>query len=186
MKGLMKAAFHDPNPVIMLEHKGLYWSKVAGTTEAKSIEPDEDYCLPLGKANSVLLASEAMIQQARTAVVITYGMGVYWAREAAAEFPGQIEIVDLRTLNPIDWELITDRVKQHGRVLVLTEEPVLNSFAESLAGRISQQCFTSLDAPVSVVGSANLPAVPLNMELEKRMLPNAGKVAVELKKLLAW
>lgn len=186
MKGLMKAAFHDPNPVIMLEHKGLYWSKVAGTAEAKSSEPDEAYMLPLGKANCVLQASEAMMAQAQTAVVITYGMGVYWAREAAAEFPGQIEIIDLRTLNPLDWDLIIDRVKQHGRVLVLTEEPVLNSFAESLAGRISQQCFTSLDAPVSVVGSANLPAVPLNMELEKRMLPNAGKVAAELKKLLAW
>ncbi|MBX2916381.1 MAG: tungsten formylmethanofuran dehydrogenase [Cyclobacteriaceae bacterium] len=186
MKGLMKAAFYDPNPVIMLEHKGLYWSKVAGTTEAKSIEPDEAYVLPLGKATCVLQASKEMITQAQTAVVITYGMGVYWAREAAAEFPGQIEIVDLRTLNPLDWELITDRVKQHGRVLVLTEEPVLNSFAESLAGRISQQCFTNLDAPVSVVGSANLPAVPLNMELEKRMLPNTGKVVAELKKLLEW
>ena len=112
-----------------------------------------------------------------------------WAcigREAATEFAGQIEIVDLRTLNPIDWNLITDRVKLHGRVLVLTEEPVLNSFAESLAGRISQSCFTDLDAPVSVVGSANLPAVPLNMALEKMMLPNASKVAEEIDKLLKW
>jgi len=186
MKGLMKAAFLDPNPVIMLEHKGLYWSKVAGTVEAKTIEPDEDYCLPLGKGNIVLHASEEALANANTALVITYGMGVYWAREAATQFPGQIEIMDLRTLNPIDWELITDRVKQHGRVLVLTEEPVLNSFAESLAGRISQRCFTSLDAPVSVVGSTNLPAVPLNMALEKMMLPNANKVAVELNTLLKW
>ncbi|HNU41859.1 MAG TPA: thiamine pyrophosphate-dependent enzyme [Cyclobacteriaceae bacterium] len=186
MKGLMKAAFHDPNPVIMLEHKGLYWSKVAGTAEAKTIEPDEAYVLPLGKANIVLQASEGMMVQSQTALVVTYGMGVYWAREAAAEFPGQVEILDLRTLNPIDWDLVVDRVKQHGRVLVLTEEPVLNSFAESLAGRISQYCFTWLDAPVSVLGSANLPAVPLNMALEKKMLPNAGKVAAELEKLLKW
>lgn len=186
MKGLMKAAFHDPNPVVMLEHKALYWSKLPGTADAKTIEPDEDYLLPLGKGNIVVQASAEKLATSETALVITYGMGVYWAREAATEFAGQIEIVDLRTLNPIDWDLITHRVKQHGRVLVLTEEPVLNSFAESLAGRISQRCFTDLDAPVSVVGSANLPAVPLNMALEKMMLPNAAKVAEELDKLLKW
>lgn len=186
MKGLMKAAFHDPNPVIMLEHKGLYWSKLPGTADAKCIEPDEAYQIPLGKAKLVLRTDEALVAEAQTALVITYGMGVYWAREAAVEFPGQVEIMDLRTLNPIDWDLIVDRVTQHGRVLVLTEEPVLNSFAESLAGRISQYCFTRLDAPVSVLGSANLPAVPLNMALEKKMLPNAGKVAAELEKLLKW
>jgi 2-oxoisovalerate dehydrogenase E1 component len=123
---------------------------------------------------------------AKTALVITYGMGVYWAREAATEYPDQIEIVDLRTLNPIDWDLITDCVTQHGRVMILTEEPVLNSFAESLAGRISQRCFKYLDAPVSVVGAANLPAVPLNVALEKTMLPDAVKVADELGKLLTW
>ncbi|MBN8650169.1 MAG: tungsten formylmethanofuran dehydrogenase [Cytophagales bacterium] len=186
MKGLMKAAFHDPNPVVMLEHKGLYWSKLPGTADAKTIEPDEDYLLPLGKGNIVLHASAEKLAASETVLIITYGMGVYWAREAATEFAGQIEIIDLRTLNPIDWDLIADRVKQHGRVLVLTEEPVLNSFAESLAGRISQRCFTDLDAPVSVVGSANLPAVPLNMALEKMMLPNAGKVVEEIGKLLKW
>lgn len=186
MKGLMKAAFYDPNPVVMLEHKGLYWSKLAGTTDAKTIEPDEAYCLPLGKGNVVLKASDEMKAAAKTALVITYGMGVYWAREAATEYPDQIEIVDLRTLNPIDWDLITDCVTQHGRVMILTEEPVLNSFAESLAGRISQRCFKYLDAPVSVVGAANLPAVPLNVALEKTMLPDAVKVADELGKLLTW
>lgn len=186
MKGLMKASFYDPNPVIMLEHKGLYWSKLPGTADAKTIEPDEHYVLPLGKGKIVLQASDEKIAASDTALVITYGMGVYWAREAALEFPGQVEIVDLRTLNPIDWDLITACVKQHGRVLVLTEEPVLNSFAESLAGRISQHCFADLDAPVSVVGAANLPAVPLNMALEKMMLPNAGKVASALAKLLKW
>lgn len=186
MKGLMKAAFYDPNPVVMLEHKGLYWSKLLGTANAKTIEPDEAYRLPLGKANIVLEADESKCIESQTALITTYGMGVYWAREAAESFPGQVEIIDLRTLNPIDWDLITDRVKQHGRVMVLTEEPVLNSFAESLAGRISQYCFQYLDAPVSVVGSANLPAVPLNVALEKMMLPNADKVADALGKLLKW
>ncbi|MGC4023605.1 MAG: thiamine pyrophosphate-dependent enzyme [Cyclobacteriaceae bacterium] len=184
MKGLIKASFYDPNPVVMLEHKGLYWSKVPGTLDAKTIEPDEDFIIPLGKANIVQHADEANINDARSVVVITYGMGVYWAKEASKKFEGQIEIVDLRSLNPLDWETVKSSVERHSRALVLTEEPLLNSFAESLAGRISKECFKSLDAPVSTFGAANLPAVPLNVDLEKMMLPNATKVAAELEKLL--
>jgi 2-oxoisovalerate dehydrogenase E1 component len=186
MKGLLKASFYDPNPVVMLEHKGLYWSKVPGTGDAKTMEPDEEYIIPLGKANIVQHASAGKIEAGESAVVITYGMGVYWAKEASKNFAGQIEIMDLRTLNPIDWDAITTSVKQHGKVFVLTEEPLMNSFAESLAGRISKECFTSLDAPVWTYGAVNLPAVPLNVELEKMMLPNAEKVAGELNKLLNW
>ena len=186
MKGLLKASFYDPNPVVLLEHKGLYWSKLPGTSGAKTIEPDENYIIPLGKARLALEADETRINRDATCVVITYGMGVYWALEAAAQFPGRISVLDLRTLNPIDWPAIVEQVKKHNRVLVLTEEPLLNSFAESLAGRIQKECFTSLDAPVWTVGAANLPAVPLNIELERRMLPNAGKVAGALEELLAF
>lgn len=186
MKGLMKAAFLDPNPVIMLEHKGLYWSKVPGTAEAKTIEPDTDYVIPLGKARIVQEAASDRITSGESAVIITYGMGIYWAREAAKKFPGQVEIIDLRTLNPIDWESITSSVKKHGRAFVLTEEPLLNSFAESLAGRISKECFQFLDAPVWTFGSANLPAIPLNIELERMMLPNPEKVKSELEKILHY
>ena len=186
MKGLMKAAFLDPNPVVMLEHKGLYWSKVHGTLEAKTVEPDSDYVVPLGKANIVLHAHEESIEKGETAVVITYGMGVYWAKEAAKQFQGRLEVLDLRTLNPIDWQAIVDSVKKHTRAMVLTEEPLLNSFAESLAGRISKECFANLDAPVWTVGAANLPAIALNVELEKMMLPSAEKVVVELQKLLSY
>jgi 2-oxoisovalerate dehydrogenase E1 component len=186
MKGLMKAAFHDPNPVVMLEHKGLYWSKVPGTLDAKTIEPSEDYLIPLGKANIVQHASEDKINTGESVVIITYGMGVYWAKEAAKSFEGQIEIMDLRTLNPIDWELISASVKKHGRAFVLTEEPILNSFAESLAGRISKELFQFLDAPVWTLGAVSLPAVPLNVELEKRMLPSAEKVRGEFVKLLGY
>jgi 2-oxoisovalerate dehydrogenase E1 component len=181
MKGLLKAAFYDPNPVILLEHKGLYWSKVSGTADAKTIEPDEDYIIPLGKANIIQNATAE-----NSAVVITYGMGVYWAKEASKNFPEQIEIIDLRTLNPIDWKIIVTEVRKIGRVLVLTEEPLLNSFAESLSGRISKECFTSLDAPVWTLGATDLPAVPLNIELEKMMLPNAEKVKQALQNLLAF
>lgn len=186
MKGLLKASFYDPNPVVLLEHKGLYWSKVPGTLDAKTVEPDEAYIIPLGKANRVQLADREKVGQGISAVVVTYGMGVYWAKEASAPFEGQVEILDLRTLNPVDWEAIVASVKMHGKVLVLTEEPLMNSFAESLAGRISKECFAYLDAPVWTVGAANLPAVPLNVELEKMMLPNADKVKVELKQLLEY
>lgn len=186
MKGLLKASFYDPNPVVLLEHKGLYWSKVPGTGEAKTIEPDEDYIIPLGKANIVLHADEEKISSGEAAVIITYGMGVYWAKEAARDLEGKISIIDLRTLHPIDWEAIVEAAKKHSRVFVLTEEPLMNSFAESLAGRISKECFTYLDAPVWTMGAANLPAVPLNAELEKMMLPNAEKVREELQKLMEF
>lgn len=186
MKGLLKASFYDPNPVVLLEHKGLYWSKVPGTAEAKTIEPDENYVIPLGKANIIQHASDEKTAEGISAVVITYGMGVYWAKEAAKNFPGQIEIVDLRTLNPLDWETVSEAARKHGRVFVLTEEPLMNSFAESLAGRISKKCFQHLDAPVWTLGAANLPAVPLNVDLERMMLPNAEKVAAELKLLLDY
>src|SRR5260221_893612 len=186
MKGLLKASFYDPNPVVLLEHKGLYWSKVPGTLEAKTIEPDEHYIIPLGKANVFQLADEDKINEGKSASIITYGMGVYWAKEASKKFSGQIEIIDLRTLNPLDWETVKASVEKHSRAFVLTEEPLLNSFAESLAGRISKECFHHLDAPVWTFGATNLPAVPLNVDLEKMMLPNAEKVAAELEKLLGY
>lgn len=186
MKGLLKASFYDPNPVVLLEHKGLYWSKVPGTLDAKTIEPDEDYVLPLGKANTVQEAEDEKIKAGESAVIITYGMGVYWAKEAVKKYPGRVEIMDLRTLNPLDWTAIVSSVKTHNRAFVLTEEPLLNSFAESIAGRIQRECFKDLDAPVWTLGAENLPAVPLNVDLEKMMLPNADKVTEALKKLLAY
>jgi 2-oxoisovalerate dehydrogenase E1 component len=157
---------------------------VPGTDEAKTLEPSRDYIIPLGKANIILSASEQAIQNGESCVVITYGMGVYWAKAAAKNFNQQIEIVDLRTLYPLDEELIFARVKAHGKCLILTEEQQNNSFAESLAGRISKHCFKNLDAPVEVLGALNLPAVPMNIALEKAMLPDAGKVTEVLKMLL--
>ncbi|MBA2249792.1 MAG: tungsten formylmethanofuran dehydrogenase, partial [Chitinophagaceae bacterium] len=186
MKGLMKAAFLDPNPVVMLEHKGLYWSKVPGTEDAKSIEPDSEYTLPLGKANIVIQANEERTGNGESIAIITYGMGVYWAKAAAVNFSGQLEIIDLRTLLPLDEEMIFASVKKHGKCLVLTEEQQNNSFAEALAGRISKECFQYLDAPVEVLGALNLPAVPMNIHLENAMLPNAEKVELALNKLFAY
>lgn len=186
LKGLMKAAFYDPNPVVMFEHKGLYWSKIKGTEDAKTIEPDEDYVVPFGKARLVQPAEEKNINEGRSCVVVTYGMGVYWAKNAAKNFPGQVEVIDLRTLVPLDEEMICEAAKKHGKVLVVTEEPVRNGFAQSVASVISQKCFEHLDAPVRVLGSGNTPAIPLNSTLEKTLLPNAEKVAAAIEELLAY
>ena len=182
LKGLMKAAYYDPNPVVILEHKGLYWSKIKGTSGAKTIEPSKDYVIPLGKAR-IALESDNI---ANTICIITYGMGVYWAINAAKEHKGQVEVVDLRTINPIDEALIIERVNKHGKCLVLTEEPYNNSFAQALAGRIQEKCFENLDAPVSVIGSENLPAIALNSTLEATMLPNAKKVSKKIKDILQY
>ena len=184
MKGLIKAAFYDPNPVVMLEHKGLYWSKVPGTDEAKSPDPSRDYIIPLGKGTIVQTADKAAMDKGISCVVITYGMGVYWAKAASKQFNSQVEIIDLRTLYPLDEALIFERVKAHGRCLVVTEEQQNNSFAEALAGRISKECFQHLDAAVDVIGALNVPAIPMNTILEKAVLPNPDKVADRIKKLV--
>lgn len=186
LKGLLKAAYYDPNPVVIFEHKGLYWSKIKGTEDAKTIEPDEDYIIPFGKGRVALAADEQKIKAGESLAIITYGMGVYWAKNAAKNFPGQIEIIDLRTLHPLDEQLIYETVKTHNKCLVVTEEPYNNSFAQSIAGRIQQNCFQYLDAPVQVIGSENMPAIPLNSTLEYTMIPNADKVANAITKLLNY
>jgi 2-oxoisovalerate dehydrogenase E1 component len=186
MKGLMKAAFLDPNPVVMLEHKGLYWSKVPGTEDSKMVEPGKDYIIPLGKANIILHADAGSIKRGESVCVITYGMGVYWAKAAAELHPGKVEVLDLRSLYPLDEEAIYDCTRKHGKVLVLTEEQQNNSFAEALSLRISNNCYHFLDARVEVMGAKNLPAVPLNVALEAAMLPTALKVADRISKLLAY
>ena len=186
MKGLMKAAYHDPNPVVMLEHKGLYWSKIKGTESAICPEPARDYILPLGKGNVVLAAEASQIESGNSLAVITYGMGVYWAKSAAEKLSGQVEIIDLRTIYPLDEELIFETVNRHSRCLVVSEEPKENSFAQALAGRIQENCFSNLDAPVTVVGAENVPAIPLNSILEERYLPNAEKVAEAIENLLLF
>ncbi|WP_396151433.1 thiamine pyrophosphate-dependent enzyme [Flavobacterium sp.] len=190
LKGLMKAAYYDPNPVVILEHKGLYWSKVKGTDFARVNEPSEDYMLPFGKANIVQEIWEQ--ETAETMTVITYGMGVHWALNAseilrkAQNDKQRIEIIDLRTLYPLDEEAIFKSVKKAKKCLVVTEEPTNNSFARSLAGLIQEKCFKHLDAPVMVIGSENMPAIPLNSTLEFTMIPNVDKVCAKMEELLNY
>ncbi len=184
LKGLMKAAYYDPNPVVILEHKGLYWSKVKGTDAARVNEPGEDYMLPFGKANIVQEIWEQ--ETAETMTVITYGMGVHWALNASANIKNKVEIIDLRTLYPLDEEAIFKSVKKAKKCLVVTEEPTNNSFARSLAGLVQENCFKHLDAPVMVIGSENMPAIPLNSTLEFTMIPNVEKVRAKMEELLSY
>ncbi len=186
LKGLMKSAYYDPNPVVIFEHKGLYWSKLKGTEDASSIEPSEDYVLPFGKANVVLEANEKKIKSGDSAVIITYGMGVYWAKTAAKDYPSQIEIVDLRTLSPLDEDAMYNAAKKHGKVMLVTEESIECSFTLGLAARIQKNCFQYLDAPIEIVGSVDTPAIPLNSKLEETLLPNAKKVSAKLADLINY
>ncbi len=185
LKGLMKAAYYDPNPVVIFEHKGLYWSKIKGTEDAKTIEPDENYILPFGKAR-IVLENKKNPGSAPAVTVITYGMGVYWAKAAAKEFEGRMEIIDLRTLNPLDEDAVFNSVRKNNRCIVLTEETLNNSFAQALAGKIGQECFEFLDAPVRCMGAENLPAIPLNSILEATMLPNAEKLGKTIREVLNY
>ena len=186
LKGLMKSAYYDPNPVVIFEHKGLYWSKIPGTEGAKTPEPSADYVIPFGKGRMALEAAQEKIENGEAAVVITYGMGVYWAQKAAEEFNGKVSIVDLRTLAPWDRDLVMAQSRKHGRVLVLTEESATPSFAGAVQGAVQSDCFESLDAPVMLLGSEDVPAIPLNSTLEHAMLPNAEKVAAKLRELLEY
>lgn len=186
LKGLIKAAFYDPNPVVLLEHKGLYWSKIEGTEGAMSIEPDEDYVIPFGKARVVQEAAQDKIDASESCVVITYGRGIYWTIEACKGIEDQVEIIDLRTLNPLDFDKINEVSKKHSKVMLVTEESVEASFTLGLAGRIQRDNFEYLDAPISIVGSVDTPAIPLNSILEATLLTNAAKVKTELEKLLNY
>ena len=186
LKGLLKAAYYDPNPVVIFEHKGLYWSKVPGTKGATSIEPSEDYVLPFGKA--WVLQEIWKQEDVETISIITYGMGVHWAMNASAALGMQdrIEVVDLRTLHPLDYETVFKSVKKCGKCLVITEEPSDNGFSRGLQGRIQEECFQELDAPVMLIGSENMPAIPLNSTLEQTMIPNTEKVKIKIEQLFNY
>ena len=186
LKGLIKAAYYDPNPVVIFEHKGLYWSKVPGTKGATSVEPSEDYMLPFGKA--WVLQEIWKKEEDETLSIITYGMGVHWAINATAALGLQdvVEIVDLRTLHPLDYDTVFASVNKCGKCLVVTEEPSENSFSRALQGRIQEECFQSLDAPVMIIGSENMPAIPLNSVLEQTMIPSTEKVQEKIIEILNY
>ncbi len=186
LKGLMKSAFYDPNPVVMLEHKGLYWSKIKGTEGAITVEPSEDYVIPFGKGRLVLAAEQSKIDAGESLVIVTYGRGVYWSLEAAENYLGQIEIIDLRTLSPWDEEMVFEAVNKHSKCVLVTEESIEATFTLSIAAKIQKNCFKQLDAPIEVVGSVDTPAIPLNSILEFELLTNATKVAAGIERVFRF
>ena len=183
LKGLLKAAYYDPNPVVLLEHKGLYWSKIKGTEESMSIEPSDDYVIPIGKARTVRTALSEEIEKGNSLGIITYGRGVYWSLEAMKGNEDQIELLDLRSLHPIDHQAMNTLCRKHGKVILVTEESIECNFMLGIAGKLQRDNFMYLDAPIEIVGSVDTPAIPLNSELELALLPNGERVKESIEKL---
>ena len=120
--------------------------------------------------------------------VVAYGMGVHWALNAMESdaLKGKVELLDLRSIAPYDWAAIEALVSRHGKVLLVTEEPPNNGFAQALSGRIANACFQQLDAPVAVVGSVDVPGIPVNDGLEKAYLAGIEGVQNAILDLLAY
>jgi 2-oxoisovalerate dehydrogenase E1 component len=154
-KGLLIAAFNDPNPVMFFEHKALYRS-ISGTV------PAEYYEVEIGKAN--------LVKEGEDITVITYGAGIYWAMEYQQEHPGtSLHILDLRTLLPLDYDAIREAVARTGKVLLLHEDTLTGGLGAELSAWITENCFELLDAPVVRCASMDTP-IPFNIELEKQFL----------------
>lgn len=154
-KGLLNAAIEDPNPYLYFEHKYLYRSLSGDVPEAY-------YTTEVGKA--------VVVQSGIDATIVTYGMGVHWAREVAESNDGSIEIIDLRTLLPWDKETVADSVRKTGRALILHEDCMTGGIGGEIAAWISEHCFESLDAPVMREASLDTP-VPFAANLESDFLP---------------
>ena len=169
-KGLLLAAFEDPNPVIFFEHKFLYRS-------LKGQVPDSYFTVEIGKA--------ATVQSGTDLTILTYGLGVHWALEAAAQRPDvSIEILDLRTLLPLDVAAIVAAASKTGRVLVLHEDTMTGGIGGELVALVNEHCFESLDAPVLRVASLDTP-VPFAADLEQQFLAPSRLLSV-LDQLLAY
>ncbi len=168
-KGLLLAAFADPNPVLFFEHKGLY-RKISDEVYT------DYYTFEIGKAQ--------IVQEGNDATIITYGLGVHWALEACSEMPESIEIIDLRSLAPLDYESIHKSVIKTHRVLVLHEDTLVGGIGGEIAAYIGEHLFKHLDAPVMRVGSLDTP-VPFTKNLEEQYLANSRLVG-KLEELLSY
>jgi 2-oxoisovalerate dehydrogenase E1 component len=154
-KGLLIAAINDPNPVMYFEHKALYRS-VTGMV------PTDYYEIPIGKAR--------LVQEGNDLSIITYGAGVHWALDYAKSYThASIEITDLRSLQPLDYEAIRNTVKKTGKVLILHEDNLFGGIGGEISAWIAEYCFEMLDAPVMRCASLDTP-IPFNVELEKNYL----------------
>ncbi|MFA6571817.1 MAG: thiamine pyrophosphate-dependent enzyme, partial [Bacteroidota bacterium] len=175
-KGLLKTACRLQDPVLFLEHKGMYRLPFAQT-----IEPDENYLLPFGKGKIVKGGSDATI--------ITYGMGVKDSVNAVRQIEAKqnvsIEIIDLRTISPWDKELVLESVRKTGRALIVHEDTLTMGFGAEIAATISNEAFSSLDAPVRRL-TAKDSHIPYNPVYEEEVLPNEAKVSKAIEELLMF
>ena len=172
-KGLLLSAIDDPNPVLFFEHKMLYRS-IRGEVD------DEAVRIPLGQAEVAL--------EGRDATIVTYGIARHWALEAAAMMEAQgvsIEVVDLRTLVPLDMETILTSVKKTGRVLVLHEAPRTSGFGAELVSQIAEEAFTWLDAPPVRIGGEDMP-IPFSTQLENEIYSGKSRLVPALERLLSF
>ncbi len=155
-KGLLCRSFEDPNPVLFIEHKALY----------RSIEGDVPagyYSLEFGQAG--------IVQSGSKATIVTYGLGVHWVMQYLKDHPMDVEVIDLRTLAPLDYPTIFESVKKTGRALIVHEDNLTGGIGGEISARITEECFAYLDAPVMRCGSMDMP-IPFSAEIEKVYLAN--------------
>lgn len=155
-KGLLAAAIEDPNPVMFFEHKALYRS-------IRQEVPTNYYTLPIGKA--------IKLQEGEDITLITYGAGVHWALEFLSSRNEKVDLIDLRTLAPLDWETIYESVRKTGKVLILQEDSLFGGIASDISASITEHCFQYLDAPIRRVTSLETP-IPFAANLEAIYLAN--------------
>ena len=168
-KGLLLAALADPNPVMYFEHKGMYRTLTAPV-------PEGYYTTPIGKG--------VRVSEGETLSIITYGLGVHWAVDIAKEMGQSIDIIDLRSLQPLDYGIITDTVSKTGRVIVLHEDSLFGGLGGEISAYISEHLFEALDAPVMRVGSLDTP-IPFNKDLEKTYLASS-RLKEAIDKIIAY
>ncbi|MEM9679959.1 MAG: alpha-ketoacid dehydrogenase subunit beta, partial [Bacteroidota bacterium] len=169
-KGLLATAINDPNPVLFFEHKALYRS-------IRQEVPTNYYTLPFGKASVLKTGNQVSI--------ITYGAGVHWALETLESHPDiSADLIDLRTLQPMDTEAILESVKKTGKAIILQEDSLFGGIASDISAIIMEECFEYLDAPVRRVASIETP-IPFASQLENQYLAK-GRFANALQELLAY
>jgi len=173
-RGLLRASIQDPDPVLFLEHKRTYRS-------IKEEVPDDDQAIPLGKA--------AVRRRGESLSVITYGMMVHESLKAAEEVSGEgidVEVLDLRTLSPLDKAAILDTVRRTHKVVIVHEDSLTGGLGGEIAGIIVQEAFDLLDGPIVRVAAPDAPATPFNSALEELYLPNAEKIARAIRDLARY
>lgn len=174
-KGLLKTSLRLNDPVLFLEHKGLYRQSYA-----TSAEPDADYLVPFGKAK--------VVKEGKDLTVVAWGAMVHETNFAAKKLEEEgysIEIVDIRTIVPLDMETISNSIKKTGKVIIIHEDTLFGGFGGEISAKISEECFEMLDAPVRRIGALDTP-IPYHPILEKAVLPSREKIYESLKNLLQY